>query len=187
MPYVAKGGFTSQSAVFGQWRRALFRREMMHIILVAMGGVLTPVALASQPACPKLAPAEWGIGAKPLESVRVMSYPHGVTPDSDREYYATPPMTEWIKAGYLYQSWYVNRDTDKFRYEVDCVYVGSVRYFGVEIHGMQRCLARWRIRRDQSVAPYSLIFHCRSRNTRRPVPNDISEADLVTKVQQSVY
>lgn len=135
---------------------------MMRAILAVMGGMVVPVALASQLACPKVAPAAWGIGAQPLESVRVMSYPHGVTPGLDREYYATPPMAEWSKAGHLYQSWYVNRDTDKFRYEVDCVYAGSARYLEVDVYGMQRCLARWRIRRDQSITPHSVIFYCQN-------------------------
>lgn len=132
----------------------------MRSAIVAMSWLVMPVALANQLACPNVAPASLGMGAQPLESVRVMSYPIGVTLGMDREYYATPPMAEWSKAGYLYQSWYVNRDTDKFHYEVDCVYGDNGRHIVLNIGGFHYCRARWLKRRDQGVVEQTLRFVC---------------------------
>lgn len=126
-----------------------------------MAALLVPKVFASQLACPKLTPAAWGVGQKSLESVRVMSYPISSVPGVDREYYATPPWEEWERAGFIYQKWYVNRDANEFRYEVDCVYAGTARYFSLDLAGASLCLGRWRARRDHGAMPGSLDFYCK--------------------------
>ena len=129
------------------------------IFLVAV--LLAPTAMAAQLACPKVTPVDWGAGYKPLESVRVMSYPITTAPGADREYYATPPWEEQEKAGFIYQTWHVNRDMNEFKYEVDCIYSGTKRYFSLDVGRANLCMARWRARRDHGVLPGSLEFFCR--------------------------
>jgi len=130
-------------------------------MIFLMASLLVPKVLASQLACPKFTPAAWGVGQKPLESVRVMSYPISTVPGVDREYYATPPWDERGKAGFIYQTWHMNRDADEFKYEVDCIYAGTRRYFNMDLAGVSLCMARWRARRDHGVMPRSLNFYCR--------------------------
>lgn len=89
-----------------------------------------------------------------------MSYPVQESPGPDREYYATPPWEEHEKAGYLYQTWHLE-DVAGFKNAVDCVYAGTDRYVGLKLAGARSCAARWRVRRDHGVVPYSLRFSCR--------------------------
>lgn len=142
-------------------RRALFGCQMKSATVLLASALAMPFALAGQRSCPKLAPAEWGVGPQALESVRVMSYPVNVAPNPDREYYATPPWFERENGGYIYQTWYVNRDTADFKYEVDCVYGDSERYLRLDVAGMRQCVARWRARRDHGVVARSLDFSCK--------------------------
>ena len=133
---------------------------MTRLTVFLVAALVVPRVLASQLACPKVAPAGWGIGPKSLESVRVMSYPTGTVPGDDREYYATPPWEERDSAGLIYQTWYVNRDPGQFKYEVDCVYAETPRYVSLDVRGASVCMARWRARHDHGVVPRSLEFHC---------------------------
>lgn len=134
----------------------------MKIATIFLASALAvPAASAGQLACPKVAPATWGIGQKTLESVRVMSYPAKDSPGPDREYYATPPWEEREKAGYIHQTWHINGDAAQFKYEVDCVYAGTDRHVSLDVAAARTCVARWRARRDHGVVPRSLNFSCR--------------------------
>lgn len=133
----------------------------MRTTLFLLAGVLAAVeAAAAQLACPAVAPAEWGVGRKSLESVRVISYPAGQTPGQDRDYYATPPWEAREKAGHIFQTWHLNEDAIGFTYEVDCVYAGTNRHFSLNVAASRICVARWRARRDHGVAARSLHFVC---------------------------
>lgn len=119
-------------------------------------------ACATELACPKVAPAAWNIGRKPLASVRVVSYPASESLGPDRDYYAAPPWDEREKAGYIYQTWHINDDSAAFKYEVDCVYAGTRRYVSLAVATTPRtCVARWRARRDHGVEPNSVDFSCK--------------------------
>jgi hypothetical protein len=130
--------------------------------LFLLAGVLAAAtASAAQLACPRFAPATWGVGQKPLETVRVLSYPASEKLESERDYYATPPWEERERAGYIYQTWKLNDDAPAFRYEVDCVYAGTDRYASLDVEAAKKCTARWRARRDHGVVARSLSFSCR--------------------------
>lgn len=133
---------------------------MIKAMTILIGALAIPTAQASQLSCPKLAPAVWGVGHQPLESVRVMSYPGYIPASANREYYATPPWEERENAGFIYQTWHLNPNLDEFTYEVDCVYAGTARYLSLDIKGARQCIARWRSRRDHGVVPRSLDFFC---------------------------
>lgn len=152
--------FRQQAAAGIFARRALLNCQMKLLIFFLVGVVMSPVAPARRQTCPANAPVSWGIGQKALESVRVMSYPVDVTPNADREYYATPPWQERESAGQIFQTWFVNRDLAEFRYEVDCVYEGTSRFVRLDVDGVRRCVARWRARGDHGVVPRSLVFSC---------------------------
>jgi hypothetical protein len=134
---------------------------MIKSLIFLTAALAGPSALASQLSCPNAAPAAWGVGPRPLESVRVMSYPLNITLGEDREYYATPPRDERERAGFVYQTWYMNSDVDEFKYEVDCVYAGTTRYVSLDAKDARLCVARWRARRDHGVVPGTLNFSCK--------------------------
>ncbi|MBB3120404.1 hypothetical protein [Pseudoduganella violacea] len=132
----------------------------MKTAILVLASTFAGFASAGQLSCPQFAPADWGIGQKALESVRVMSYPAQDLPGPDREYYATPPWEEREKAGFIYQIWHLEKVVG-FKHEVDCVYAGTDRYLSLELANARRCAARWRARRDHGVVPYSLNFWCK--------------------------
>ncbi|MCG2585603.1 hypothetical protein [Massilia sp. TS11] len=112
-------------------------------------------------ACPRFAPRSWNIGSKPLETIRVISYPRGTTLGNDRDEYDGPPWEEIEKSGFIYQTWIMNEDAPAFIYEVDCTYAGTERYVSLDVANARKCTGRWRARRDHGVVPFSLIFSCR--------------------------
>lgn len=133
----------------------------MKSLILLVSGLFTMAASSAAPVtCPGYAPADWNVGRRPLESVRVMSYPVAEKIGADRDYYATPPWDEREKAGFIYQTWHMNRDVSEFTYQVDCVYAGTNRYLGLKVSGTRKCIARWRARSDHGVVPYSLYFFC---------------------------
>lgn len=134
---------------------------MIKVLIFLIAALLASTATAAQLACPKVTPVDWGRSQKKLESVRVMSYPITTVPGADREYYATPPWEEREKDGFIYQTWHVNRDANEFKYEVDCIYSGTARYFSLELGGVSMCTARWRTRRNHGVLPGTLEFFCK--------------------------
>lgn len=121
--------------------------------------IVSCAASAAQIACPQVAPKLWAIGRKPLESVRVMSYPAKETLGLDREYYATPPWEEKERTGFIEQTWHINESRD-FKYGVDCVYSGTERFVQLNIAGARTCVALWRARNDHGVVPRSIKFSC---------------------------
>lgn len=132
----------------------------MKLIAIIWTFAIAASASAAPVACPQISPGAWAIGRKPLESVRVMSYPVGETLGRDREYYATPPWDEKEHAGFIEQTWHVN-ETPEFKYGVDCVYAGTDRFVQLNTAGSRTCVARWRARSDNGVVPRSLKFSCR--------------------------
>lgn len=122
----------------------------MNRLTRAIGGValllLVSAVLARPLTCPATAPSEWGVDNVRLESVRVLSFRVGANREEDTALPIMAPVKEWERAGVLYQTWNMNVDAPAFRYQVDCLFKGTMRYVRLEAGGVKRCLAKQRLR-----------------------------------------
>lgn len=117
------------------------------IAVVALLTLALPQAGAKPVSCPAVAPAEWLRPNARLEEVRILSF---LTDQPQAEGEALPimaPFNEWKKGGVLYQTWNMNFDTPRFKYQVDCLYHGTERYVRLDAPDVKQCVLKDIIRK----------------------------------------
>jgi hypothetical protein len=97
-------------------------------------------------ACPREAPAEWGLPKQtPLDQVAVLSQPVGQQID-DRSPPSVVPDRGFARGGVWHNIWLMGDEPD-WSHFVDCQYRGSTRILRLKADGLKQC--------EQTARPYS--------------------------------
>ena len=108
------------------------------IAAAAMRNAAAPLASVS---CPQAAPSTWKLPAASLDGVRVLSYPADQPPADAEALPFLAPVSEWTRAGTLYQRWNINFDAPQHRFQADCLYAGTERYLRIDLPRVKQCIA----------------------------------------------
>ena len=103
--------------------------------LVALALMVTSQAVAKSIRCPMSAPREWPLTNGRLNAVRVLSFPVTEPPVEGQ---ALPIMAFFEERQYgpvLRQTWNMNFDAPRYKFQVDCLYSATDGSYGLTQRG----------------------------------------------------
>lgn len=111
------------------------------LLALAIAAAAMRPAAAAPVSCPQAPPSSWNLPASKLDGVRVLSYPADQPPADAEALPFLAPVSEWTRAGTLYQRWNINFDAPQYRFQADCLYAGTERYLRMALPGVKQCVA----------------------------------------------
>jgi hypothetical protein len=138
------------------------------IFSIALCGFIGLTAIAraesAKIACPYNPPADWATAGSRLDAIRVLSFPSDAPPLKPGDPLPTmvPDDESTSPDGIIHQTWNMNADAPKFKYQIDCLYTGTERFIRMDAAGVKRCDARFRLSHsDQTVSKPGFKFECK--------------------------
>ena len=118
---------------------------MSRVCKICFAGLVLMVSLpaSGKPfSCPSSPPATWNLADARLNSVRVLSFPVGEPPMDEQALPIMAPFHERLQGKILYQTWNMNFDAPRYKFQVDCLYSGTERFLRRDAPGVKQCVAR---------------------------------------------